>query len=134
MDWRRGAVSFQGGTSQRVALGEGFWDDLLSWWAVHLRERYSIPWVPTQPDDAVLLGTDASDWGTGQLAWLDGTREEVQLELTRAEHRRPINWRELLGIVRCVEEFGPTFRAPTRPSVRRYVGFLLLPVHMWSTG
>ena len=95
-----------------MALGVGFWDDL-RWWAVHLRERYSIPWVAPQPDDAVLLGTDASDWGTGQLAWLDGTREEVQLEFTRAERRRPINWRELLGIVRAVEEFGPRLRGRT---------------------
>jgi hypothetical protein len=70
--------------TQWVALGVGFWDDL-RWWAVHLRERYSISWVVPQPDDAVLLGTDASDWGTGKLAWLDGTREVVQLEFTRVE-------------------------------------------------
>ena len=112
VDWRRGTVTFRGGTSSRVALGLGFWDDL-RWWAVHLRERYSIPWEVTPPDDAVLMGTDASDWGTGQLAWLDGTREEVQVEFTRAERRRPINWRELLGIVRAVEEFGPRLRGRT---------------------
>ena len=39
-----------------------------------------------------------SGWGTGQLvAWLDGGREEVQLEFTAAEQWRPINWRELIG-------------------------------------
>ena len=37
----------------------------------------------------------------------------MQVEFTRAERRRPINWRELLGIVRAVEEFGPRLRGRT---------------------
>ena len=72
-----------------------------------------MPWVEQSPDDAVLTGTDASDWGTGQLAWLDGGRKELQLPFTHAEQRRPINWRELLGIVRIVEEFGPRLSGRT---------------------
>ena len=55
---------------------------------------------------AWLCGTDASDWGTGQLLWKDGQRGEVTLAFGPAEKRRPINWRELLGILRTVEEFG----------------------------
>ena len=72
-----------------------------------------MPWVEQPSDDAVLTGTDASDWGTGQLAWLGGGREELQLPFTHAEKRRPINWRELLGIVRIVEEFGPRLSGRT---------------------
>ena len=36
---------------------------------------------------------------------LDGQRSECSLEFTAAERRRPINWRELLGILRVVEVF-----------------------------
>ena len=86
VDWRRGTVSFQGRTSHRISLRDGFWDDL-DWWSAHLEEKYSVPWVEQPPDDAVLTGTDASDWGTGQLAWLDGGREELQLPFTHAEKR-----------------------------------------------
>ena len=60
--------------------------------------------------EAAITGTDASGWGTGQLAWLDGAREEVQLEFTEAERRRPINWRELLGVLRVVETWGERLR------------------------
>ena len=60
--------------------------------------------------EAVITGTDASDWGTGQLAWLDGQRAEAQLIFSRAEKRRSINWRELLGIVRIVQSFGPELK------------------------
>ena len=34
----------------------------------------------------------------------------MQLEFTSAEQRRPINWRELLGILRVVEFFGERLR------------------------
>eukprot|EP00966_Prymnesium_polylepis_P279000 6445469-Prymnesium_polylepis.1 len=50
--------------------------------------------------EGVLSGTDASGRGTGQIIWLDGGREEHRLRFTAAEKRRPINWRELLGIWR----------------------------------
>ena len=62
---------------------------------------------------AWLAGTDASDWGTGQLVWIDGQREEVSLRFTRAEQRRSINWRELLGISRVVELWGPRLAGAT---------------------
>ena len=57
-----------------------------------------------------MAGTDASGWGTGQLVWLDGHREETVLQFGEAEQRRPINWRELLGIVRVVEVWGARMR------------------------
>ena len=41
------------------------------------------------------------------MAWIDGGREESQLRFTHAETRRPINWRELSGIVRAVQLYGP---------------------------
>eukprot|EP00966_Prymnesium_polylepis_P197559 4578210-Prymnesium_polylepis.1 len=54
--------------------------------------------------EGVLTGTDVSGWGTGQILWLDGGREESHLQFTMAEKRRPINWRELfMGVWRvCV--------------------------------
>ena len=63
-------------------------------------------WVETETPAAAVMGTDASGWGSGQLVWLDGGREEGQLRFTGAEIWRPINWRELSGIVRAVELFG----------------------------
>ena len=66
--------------------------------------------APRRTADAVIAGTDASGWGTGQLCWLDGQQSECSLEFTAAERRRPINWRELLGILRVVEVFGEQAR------------------------
>ena len=107
VDWRRGSVSFgDGRSSSSMPLPDGFWADV-RWWRQHLEERYSVRWEESSPSEAAVVGTDASGWGTGQLAWLDGGREEIVLEFTRAERRRPINWRELLGILRAVEHFGP---------------------------
>ena len=63
--------------------------------------------------EAVITGTDASDWGTGQVLWLDGAREESVLRFTHAEQRRPINWRELLGIVRICMVGGNRLRGKT---------------------
>ena len=56
--------------------------------------------------EAAITGTDASGWGTGQVAWLDGGREEEVLIFTRAERRRPINFRELRGCLRVLELWG----------------------------
>ena len=58
----------------------------------------------------MLAGTDASGWGTGQVIWLDGAREGSVLRFTAAEKRRPINWRELLGILRVCEVGGERLR------------------------
>jgi hypothetical protein len=68
--------------------------------------------------EAVLTGTDASNWGTGQVLWLDGGREESSLAFTHAERRRPINWRELLGIVRVCTVGGERLRG-TSPTAQK---------------
>ena len=47
--------------------------------------------------EAAITGTDASDFACGELAWIDGAREEMRVLFSRAEKRRPINFRELLG-------------------------------------
>ena len=107
VDWRRGRVSFRGGANAaRMSLPDGFWADV-DWWLDHLQKRYSTPWAELDRPLAAVLGTDASGWGSGQLAWIDGGREESQLRFTHAETRRPINWRELSGIVRAVQLYGP---------------------------
>ena len=106
VDWRRGEVRpTAGGGWRRQRVGAGFWRDL-EWWSDHLERRNCVSTVPSVLGEAAITGTDASDWGTGQLAWLDGAREETRLEFTAAERRRPINWRELLGVLRVVEAWG----------------------------
>ena len=113
VDWRRGAVRFARGSEwRRVPLSEGFWRDL-DWWAAHLERRNCVPMKRRHNGDAMLAGTDASDWGTGQLIWLDGQREEVSLKFTLAEKRRSINWRELLGIYRVVQTWGHRLKGST---------------------
>ena len=88
-----------------MRVGDGFWRDL-EWWSDHLERRNCVSVEPAVLGEAAITGTDASGWGTGQLAWIDGGREEVQLQFTSAEQRRPINWRELLGVLRVVETWG----------------------------
>jgi hypothetical protein len=107
VDWRRGAVrrTGAGGAWSEMRVGDGFWRDL-EWWSDHLERRNCVSLEPTARGEAAISGTDASGWGTGQLIWLDGGREEVQLVFTEAEQRRPINWRELLGVLRVVETWG----------------------------
>jgi hypothetical protein len=113
VDWVRGLVTLPGGGRQSgIELSDGFWEDL-RWWRTHLAERYSVPWSTDEMAVAAITGTDASGWGTGQLAWVDGQRLESCVEFTHAEKRRPINWRELLGIVRILEQFGSLLEGRT---------------------
>ena len=106
VDWRRHRVSVAGSRQwSQMTVGPAFWRDL-QWWVDHVALRHSVPLEPPRAGEAALTGTDASGWGTGQVAWLDGGREEVVFKFTAAEKRRPINWRELLGVVRVVERFG----------------------------
>ena len=67
IDWRRGKVSFRGGSFTKcMALPGGFWDDL-AWWGEHLVARYSVPWTELETPAAAVMGTDASGWGSGQF-------------------------------------------------------------------
>ena len=109
VDWRHGLVR----TSRHeqwheVDLSPSFFRDL-AWWQDHLSSRNCVivGTVGQHAAAAVIAGTDSSDWGSGQLVWLDGEREESRLKFTAVEKRRPINWRELLGILRVVEMSGP---------------------------
>ena len=89
VDWRRGTVSFGGKAGQELTLRPGFWRDV-RWWVNHLHTHsFTTTDKDTSRGELVLAGTDASDWGTGQVIWRDGGREEYQLEFTRAERRRP---------------------------------------------
>ena len=114
VDWNRGAVSPAGGAWESMKVGPRFWRDL-RWWSSHLRGRAFTPFARARrPAEGMLAGTDASGWGTGQVLWLDGAREESILRFTAAEKRRPINWRELLGILRVCEVGGERLRgSPT---------------------
>ena len=106
VDWQRGQVRPTAGKWQDLSVSPAFWRDL-RWWRGHLDQRSLAPLDGTgRAAEAVLSGTDASNWGTGQVLWLDGAREEASLRFTHAERRRPINWRELLGIVRVCEVGG----------------------------
>ena len=113
VDWRRGVVKPRAGVWGNLTIGDEFWRDL-EWWRSHLAGRSLTPFdAATAAAEAVITGTDASDWGTGQVLWLDGGREESVLRFTNAERRRPINWRELLGIVRVCKVGGARLRGKT---------------------
>ena len=113
VDWRRGTVAPVGGAWHELEVTDGFWRDL-DWWLDHLHSRSLAPFESEKPmGEAVVTGTDASGWGTGQVLWLDGAREESVVRFTAAEKRRPINWRELLGILRVCETGGERFRGKT---------------------
>jgi len=105
VDWKQGRVKPSGGAWRRMRVGTGFWLDL-AWWSDHLAQRTCVPLRPEPLGEAVVGGTDASGWGYGNLVWIDGHREETSLAFTDAETRRPINWRELLGILRVVQTWG----------------------------
>ena len=78
VDWVRGMVTLPGGGRQSgIELSDGFWEDL-RWWRTHLQRAYSVPWSTDEMAVAAITGTDASGWGTGQLAWVDGQRLESQ--------------------------------------------------------
>ena len=98
------------GPWRRLELSDGFWRDL-DWWDEHLESNNCVPLVLPTATAAVQAGTDASDWGAGEIIYLNGTtREETKLVFTAAEKRRPINWRELLGILRVLQVWGPRLR------------------------
>jgi len=112
VDWRRGAVRpTRGDSSWRkgVTLRDGFWRDL-EWWSERLAHRNCVSMEMPSRGEVAVCGTDASDWGTGQLLWEDGQRAEAVLRFTLTERARPINWRELLGILRVVELYGEELR------------------------
>ena len=109
VDWRRGAVAPVGGTWETMRVGAPFWRDL-RWWRSHLVHRSLAAFEREPMGEGVLTGTDASGWGTGQILWLDGGREESHLQFTMAEKRRPINWRELLGVWRVCALGGERLR------------------------
>lgn len=109
VDWRRGEVRATGGKgawAKGVVLRAGFWRDL-EWWHERFQRRNSTPMEKAPRGEVAVCGTDASDWGTGQLMWEDGRRAETVLRFSLTERARSINWRELLGIVRVLEQFGP---------------------------
>ena len=113
VDWQRGQVKPASAGWRDLEVSPAFWRDL-RWWQGHLDQRSLAPLVGDgEAAEAVLTGTDASNWGTGQVLWLDGAREEASLSFTHAERRRPINWRELLGIVRVCEVGGGRLRGKT---------------------
>ena len=105
VDWQHGRVRARHGQWDLVELAEGFWLDV-EWWSDHLASRNCVPIDAPRRCEAMVAGTDASDWGAGTVAWIDGHKEECNLRFTRAEKRRPINFRELLGIVRITELYG----------------------------
>ena len=109
VDWKRGRVSVGGGAWRDASVPAGFWEDL-EWWEDHIDTRHYTPMEVAERRPAVVSGTDASGWGQGGLVWLDGQREEIQLKFTDAERAHPINWRELLGIVRVAKAWGPRLR------------------------
>ena len=81
VDWRRGLVRAARGAWRQMEIGASFWRDL-EWLDDHLERRNCVPLAAPQLGEAAIAGTDASGWGTGQLIWRDGGREETQLRFT----------------------------------------------------
>ena len=106
VDWAWGRVrSIGGGEWGSVTLTDGFWRDV-SWWRSAVLACSCVPMQTASLGVAAVTGTDASDHGAGELAWIDGGREESVMLFTAAERRRPINFRELLGNIRVIEVWG----------------------------
>ena len=113
VNWKLGLVRPVGdGQWAKVHVSEGFWDDL-DWWTDHLATRNCTSLAYSETGAAAVTGTDASDWGSGQAVYIDGGVEEARLEFTSAEKRRPINWRELSGIIRIFEWYGSRLAGQT---------------------
>ena len=67
VDWKRGKVARASGEWCALTLSPAFWRDL-DWWIEHLEGRCLVPFdANTRLGEAVLSGTDASGWGTGQV-------------------------------------------------------------------
>ena len=101
VDWQRGTVSI-GRECKIMTVDASFWRDL-EWWREVFSRDNAVRAEKAEREVAAISGTDASDWGTGQLVWIDGEREEVQLRFTECEKSHSINWRELLGIWRILQ-------------------------------
>ena len=113
VNWKLGLVRPVGdGQWAKVHVADGFWDDL-DWWTDHLATRNCTSLAYSETGAAAVTGTDASDWGSGQAVYIDGGVEEARLEFTSAEKRRPINWRELSGIIRIFEWYGSRLAGQT---------------------
>ena len=113
IDWVRGVVRSVASRWQRIELGGGFWRDL-HWWTTALQRQNCRPMNVAVGGPVAVVGTDASDYACGELVWgLSGAREETHLVFTKAERRRPINFRELRGCLRAIEVFGERLRGRT---------------------
>ena len=69
VDWRRGAVRAGPGPWQRLKPSDSFWRDL-DWWDEHLESNNCVPLTLPTATAAVQAGTDASDWGAGEIIYL----------------------------------------------------------------
>ena len=106
VDWAHGRVRHAFGAWGKVDLTPAFWRDL-TWWRGAIGSAHCKPMHGSSIGEAAISGTDASDFACGELVWLDGAREELRMVFTQAEKRRPINFRELLGVYRLIERWGP---------------------------
>ena len=73
----------------RCCVGGRQWQRDMDWWEHHLSHRSLYPFEEKPAAAAgVITGTDASGWGTGQVACLDGGREETNLYICCSRPRR----------------------------------------------
>ena len=114
VDWRHGKVrpAKAGGAAREMTVDGAFWRDL-EWFDDHFERRNCSPLCEERTGDAAITGTDASDLACGELVWMDGAREEIVMHFTPAEKRRPINFRELLGVYRLMDRWGSSLARRT---------------------
>ena len=79
VDWKRGVVKPTAGSHWgAISITEAFWLDL-EWWRDSLDSRNCTSLETPDLGEAAVTGTDASGWGSGQVAWIDGGKEESRL-------------------------------------------------------
>ena len=103
IDWRKGKVLMENRWGQ-LKLNHEFWDEVV-WWKNAIQRSNCRLEKEKREVVGIVSGSDASDWGAGSLAWIDGEREEIQFKFTKSEKKRPINWRELLGRLQILEHW-----------------------------
>ena len=68
-----------------------------------MQRRNCLPFDAPKLGELAVIGTDASDFACGELVWLDGMREEVNIHTLRLCVDGGTGWQAMRGLVVCFE-------------------------------
>ena len=124
VDWSKGAIRLAAGVRNVPTDEEMWWD--AEWWVRNLSSIAGKSLVSDLEHRWMVRGgMDGSDGGSGQFVVIHSEREEIQYLWTKGELRKPINWRELNGVLRLIRNWGPRICAGNwRPCFVTDVGAL----------